>query len=85
MPLGSTELGREKCLDEIPGHRRPYGPTSHADDVDVVVFHSLTGREVIVDKRCPSSRHLVGADRRADAAAADRYAAIHLSRGNSLR
>ena len=83
VPLGLAELGRQERLDEIPGDRRPHRPAAHAEDVHVIVLDALPGREVIVDQAGANTRNLVGADRRADAAAADRHAALHLSRGDA--
>jgi len=77
MPLGLTELGGQKRLDEIPGHRRPDGSSAHAKDIHVIVLDALPGREMVVDQTGADTLDLVGAHRRANAAAADREAAIH--------
>jgi len=50
MPVGSTEPGGEKCLDEVPGQLCPDGAPTEAEHVHVVVFHTLAGREVILDQ-----------------------------------
>jgi len=80
MPLGLTELGGQERLDEIPGHRRSHGSSTHAKDVHVIVLDALLGREMVVDQTGADTLDLVGAHRRADAAAADREAAIHFPR-----
>src|SRR6266403_4001135 len=74
VALGLTELGGQKRLDEIPGHRRSNGSPAHAKDVHVIVLDALPGREVVVDQTGADALDLVGAHRRADAAAADRKA-----------
>ena len=84
MPLGLTELGGEKGLDEIPGDGGSDRPSAHAQDVEVIVLDALLRREVVVDERRADARDLVGADRRADAAAADRHAALDPSGNHGL-
>ena len=84
VSLGLAELGGQERLDEVPGHGRSHGPAAHAEDVHVIVLDALPGREMVVDQRGADARNLVGADRRADAAAADRHAAVHLSRCHAL-
>ncbi len=84
MPVGLTELGAEERLDEIPGDGGPDRPSAHAEDVEVIVLDALLRGEVVVDERRADARDLVGADRRADTAAADRHAALDLSRNHGL-
>jgi hypothetical protein len=78
MPLGLAELGSEKCIDQVFGHSRSYGPSAHADEVHVVVLNSLLGGEVIVNQPGADPGNLVRADRGTDPAAADREAALYL-------
>jgi hypothetical protein len=85
MTLGPTEFGTEKRLDEIPRHGRPDRPSAHAQDVEVVVLDALLRGEVVVNERRADACDLVGADRRAHAAAADRHAALYLSRDHGTR
>src|SRR5215467_8387424 len=85
MTLGLAELGSKKRLDEIPCDRRPDGPAAHTQDIHVIVFDPLLRGEVIVNERRPDAPNLVRAHRRADAAATDRYTAIHLTRDHCLR
>src|SRR5258705_8022732 len=80
MSLGAAEFGCQEGLDEVPSHSRPNGPATHAEDVHVIILDPLPGREMIVDQRSADAWNLIGADRRPDAAAADRDAAIDLSR-----
>jgi len=60
MPLDLTVLGGEEGLDEVPCHRRSHRPTTHADNVHVIVLDPLTGREVIMDQRGAHAGNLVG-------------------------
>jgi len=78
VPLGLAELGGQKSLGEVPGDGRPHRPAAHAEDVHVVVLDPLLGGEMVVHQRGAHAWHLIGADRGAHAAAADRHAAIHL-------
>jgi hypothetical protein len=75
----TVELRSEKRLDQFPGQGRPNCPAADANHVQVVVLDSLMGRKVLVDQRCPNARNLIGANRRADAAVANRHAPVELS------
>jgi hypothetical protein len=85
VPLGFAEFGIKKCLNEIPGHFRPYRPSTYAQNIHVIVFHALPGREVIVDQRRANAPDFIGADRGAHPAAADRDAALNLPGDDRLR
>ena len=80
VPLGLAEFGREERLDEIPSELNAHHPPAHAEDVHVIVLDTLPGGEVVLDQPRANTRYLVGADGRADAAAADRHAALHRPR-----
>ena len=80
MPLGLTELGSQERLYEIPGYRGSHGSSAHAKNVHVIVLDTLPGREMVVDQAGPDALDFVGTHRRANAAAADREAAIHFLR-----
>ena len=82
MALGLAELGGQKCFDQIPGQFCPNDAAAQANDVHVVVFDALPRREMIFDQGRANACNLIGADRRADAAAADGHAAHHLPLGN---
>ena len=84
MSFGPAEFGCQEGLDEVPSHSRPNGPATHAEDVHVIILDPLPGREMIVDQRSADAWNLVGADRRPDAAAADRDAAIDCTRCHSM-
>ena len=52
-------------------------------NVHVVVLDSLLRREMVMDQGGPDTFHLIGADRCANPAAADRNAPLHLAGNNS--
>src|SRR4030081_184897 len=70
---GVAELGGQERLHEIPGHAWTHRAATDADDVHVVVLDALPSGKVVMDQRGTNGRHLVGADRGAHAAAAERH------------
>jgi len=84
VPCCLAELGRQERPDQVPGDGRTHRSATHANDVEVIIFNSLPGGESVVDQSSSNSRNLVGANRHADATAANRDAAIYLPVGNSL-
>ena len=84
MSRGVAKLGSQKRFYEIPGHLRPHRPSAHAQNIHVIVFHALPGREVIVDQRRPNTPDFIGADRGSHTAAANGEAALNLPRDNRL-
>src|SRR5262245_15514846 len=80
MARGLTELGGQKYLNQVPGHLGSYGAPAHAQDIHVIILDTLFCREVIVDQAGTDALDLVGANRRAHTAAADRDAASHPAR-----
>src|SRR5262245_35554492 len=66
-----AELGGQERLHEVPGSAWADRAAPETDDVHVIVFDALLGREVIIDQRGPNSRNLVGADRDAHPAATE--------------
>src|SRR5262249_60781440 len=77
MAIRATEPRRKERLDQVQCHSLTDRSTAHTDDIDVIVFDSLSGREMIVDQRSPDTCDLVGAHRRANTAAADRHATFN--------
>src|SRR5262245_43637000 len=77
VSLRPAELGREERLHEVPGHRRPLGPTAETQNVHVVVLDSLPGGKVVVDQRRADAGNLVATDGRADPASADGDSALN--------
>jgi hypothetical protein len=63
MPRRLAELCREERLDEVPRNGGSFGSAAKAEDVHVIVFDPLLGREVIVDQRGADARDLVRTDR----------------------
>ncbi len=49
VSLGLAKVGGEERLDEVPGDGWSHGPAAHTKDVHVIVFDTLSGREVVVD------------------------------------
>src|SRR5262245_49387959 len=84
MARGLAELGGQERLHQIPGHFGPYRTSAHAEDIHVIILDALLGGEMIVDETGANAFHLVGAYRRANAAAADRDAAIYIARDDRL-
>jgi hypothetical protein len=82
VPLGSAKSGCQEGVNEVLGHSRTDDPAAHAHDVHVVVFHSLPGREVIVNQPRADARNFVGTHRGTDAAAADSHTPLHASGNN---
>src|SRR5262245_34013995 len=80
-----AEAGREEGLDQIPCDLGPDRTAPHAEDVHVVVLHTLTGREMIVDERRANPGYLVRTHRGTDAAPADGDATINGARNDRIR
>src|SRR5208283_1807090 len=85
MPLGPAVLRSKECLDQIPGDRPAFGSPPEAEHVQMIILYSLSRGEMILDQRGAHASDLVGADAGADAAATDRYAALHLRCGDGAR
>ena len=82
VALRLTEPGRQECLDEIPSYGRPHRSAAHANDVHMIVLDPLPSREVVVNQPGADAWDLVGANRRAHAAAADRDTMFYLPPGD---
>ena len=83
MALGTAESRGEESFDQLPGERIAQHPAAQADQVHIVVFDPLARGIRFMDQTCPNSRHFVRDDARADAAAADGDAALHLPRATA--
>src|SRR5215831_7310023 len=83
MAWSLAELGLQKRYDEIPRDGRSHRTPAHTDNIHVVVFDALPGREVVMHQPGANGWYLVCADRRADAAAADRHPALDRPRRHS--
>ena len=80
MSVGLTVHGGQEGLDQVPSHRWSDCPTTHANNIHMIVLDPLAGREMIVDQRGANARNLVGTHRRPHAAAADCHATFDLPR-----
>jgi hypothetical protein len=72
----------KKALQAGLGHVDPDQPRAHCDDVRIVVFAREFGGIGIADERAAAGRIAVDRDRDADAAAAQRDAALGRSVGD---
>jgi hypothetical protein len=43
VSISFGELGRQKRLDDVPSHGRPYRSPTHANDIQVIVLNPLFG------------------------------------------
>jgi hypothetical protein len=77
VPVSLAELSGKKCLDKVPRRSRPYCPAPQAKDVHVIILDPLLCGKVVFDQTGADAFDLIGANGCADAAAADRHAAIH--------
>src|SRR5262245_16606090 len=71
-------------LDKIPGYFGSNGPSTHAQNIHMIVLDSLPGREVIVDQCGTDSLYLVGANCCANPATADSNPPLDPACGNCL-
>jgi hypothetical protein len=78
-----TELRLEKRLNEIPRNARTYRSTAHAENIHVIVFHALSGREVVMNQGGTHSLHVIRADRSAYATSTDGNTALDFSLNDS--
>src|SRR5262245_20295310 len=84
MPGRVAEFRGQKRLNEIPRDGGPDGAATDADDVHVVVFDPLSRGKVVMNQSGTGARNLVGADRGADAAAANGDSTLHGARRHRL-
>src|SRR6478752_1907683 len=83
--LRRRELGVQVGGDQVLGEPGTDDLRADAQDVDVVVLDALVRRMHVVADRGPDALHLVGADRGADAGAADHQSTLGLARGDGRR
>jgi len=74
-----TILGLEECLHQIPCHAGAYCPTSHAEDIHMIILDALLRGEMVMDQAGMDSFDLVGTDRSTNSASTDRDATLHLA------
>ena len=74
-----AELRRQESLDKVPGNRRPNCATAETNKVHVIILDALSRREMVENQRGSNTWNLVGADRRAHAAAAYSYPTLNLT------
>src|SRR5262245_45793285 len=84
MAVCLAVLRSQICLDKIPCHCWAHGPASHAEYVHVIIFDTLSGREVIVHESSANAGHLVGNYGGTDATAANSHASIYFARRDGI-
>src|SRR5215831_15239883 len=84
MAFSLAVLCRKVRLDKIPGYFRSYRPSTHAQNVHMIVLDPLPGREVIMDQPSTNSLYFGSADRCPYPAAADSNAPLDIACGNCL-
>lgn len=82
MAGGAAKLSFEESLDEFPGEFRAFDAATETEDIHVVVFNALARGEIIFNETGAGAFNFIGADGRADAAAAYGDAAFHFAVGN---
>jgi hypothetical protein len=84
MPFSLTVLGHEKRLDQVPSYFRTNRPSAHAQDIHVIVLHTLLCGKVIMYQGSASPSHLIGADRSPYSTATNGNPSIDLTRNNGM-
>ena len=82
MALGPLYRAARKVSTSSQANAKPMTRAAQADDVHVVVFHTLPGGKGVHDRRRPHAADLVGGHGSPDSAAADGDPALDLSGGN---
>src|ERR1700730_373055 len=84
VSVGLSEFGSEKRLDQIPRQFLAFDASAQTDDVEVVVLDALLRRKMVLNQTSADALDLVCANRRADAATANRHTTIHRVGGHCL-
>jgi|SRR5215469_1672738 len=79
MPVRATEVGPEKIGEAIPSHCDTHRSATQAKDIQVVVLHPLSSREIVMTKGGSRSGHLIGGHRSSDSAAANQDTPLYFS------
>jgi len=82
MAFGAAEARCQKSLNQLPGGRVADDQAAEADHIQVIVLDALVRRKRFMNQARAHTRHLVGGDRGAHAAAANGDAAIYRPGGN---
>jgi hypothetical protein len=85
MACGAAESSFQKRLDQFPRERRPDHLSAQTEDIHVVVFNALAGREHVMDEACAHTSNFVGADGCPHTAAEERNSAIDCASGYGPR
>ena len=84
MAQSLAEFGGEKRCNQIPGQFRAFEAAAQANDVEMVVFDSLSGGKMIFNEARANAFDFIRANGCANAAAANGHPAIDGSSGNGL-
>ena len=79
VPGGRAVASSQESLDNFKGNFGPNNPSPDAEDVHVVVLHSLASRVGVVAETGSDSRKFVGSDAHSHTGSANQNAAIDLS------
>src|ERR1700752_190385 len=85
MSLRLTKPSAQKRLHEIPRYCWPHGSATHTENVHVIVLHTLSRREVVMNQSSPDALDFVCAYRRAHAASTNRHTAIYFPSSDRFR
>jgi hypothetical protein len=79
MPIRTAEPGSKEALCAVPGNRDAHSPSPEAEDIQVIVLHTLACRKFIVTERRACAGHFIGSYGGANTAAAHKNASLHFS------
>ncbi len=82
MTLRTAELGREKCLHQLPGKGRSHDESPEAHHIQIIVLDALMRRKGLMDKAGTNSDDFVRGNGRTYATAANAHSALHIAAGN---
>lgn len=80
MARGLTEFCFKKSLHQFPRQFRTFDASTQANQIKIVVLDPLSRGEMVFNQAGADAFDFIGTDGRANAAAANGHAAIHLCR-----
>lgn len=78
MPWSGVIASSEESPNDFKGDFRANNPSTHTEDIHIVVLNALPGRVGIVTEASPDSREFVGSYTDSNSGPADQYPAIDL-------
>lgn len=85
MTLRTAESCGKKCLNQLPGKSVTDHETAQADQVQIVVLHTLVRGKCFVNEARADAGNFIRGDRCSYSAATDGHATLHISAGNGAR